>query len=156
MDSFDIIWIIICIGLPIISGIASSLQKVKKGQKIRPKERNTMKGFSDASPITFPADIQDDFNVEDVFEKSDVVGGDKDFLSNVSDKHEPIVPAPSTHSYAIKKQNARKQAPKAQNVKKTPKAPILIEDNEKENKEEDIELRKMIIYSIIMEPKFKE
>ena len=138
MDSFDIIWIIICIGLPIISGIASSLQKVKKGQKIRPKEMNTRKGFPNASPITFPTDIQNDFNVEDVFEKSEVV------------------PVPPTHSYAIKKQNAKKQAPKVQNVKKTPKAPILIEDNEKENKEEDIELRKMIIYSIIMEPKFKE
>ena len=32
MDLFDIIWLVICIGLPVISGIAASAEKKKKAQ----------------------------------------------------------------------------------------------------------------------------
>jgi len=32
MDLFDILWLVICIGLPVISGIAASAEKKKKAQ----------------------------------------------------------------------------------------------------------------------------
>ena len=32
MDFFDILWLIVCIGLPVVSGIASTAQKKKSGK----------------------------------------------------------------------------------------------------------------------------
>ena len=32
MDLFDILWLVVCLGLPVISGIASSAEKKKKAQ----------------------------------------------------------------------------------------------------------------------------
>ncbi len=32
MDLFDILWLIVCIGLPVVSGIASTVQKKKSGK----------------------------------------------------------------------------------------------------------------------------
>ena len=32
MDLFDILWLVVCLGLPVISGIAASAEKKKKAQ----------------------------------------------------------------------------------------------------------------------------
>lgn len=36
MDLFDILWLVVCLGLPVISGIAASAEKKKKAQQGRP------------------------------------------------------------------------------------------------------------------------
>lgn len=41
MDLFDILWLVICIGLPVISGIAASAEKKKKAQG-RPMEAESV------------------------------------------------------------------------------------------------------------------
>lgn len=36
MDLFDILWLVVCLGLPVISGIAAAAEKKKKAQQGRP------------------------------------------------------------------------------------------------------------------------
>lgn len=41
MDLFDILWLVVCLGLPVISGIAASAEKKKKAQG-RPMEAESV------------------------------------------------------------------------------------------------------------------
>ena len=195
MDFFDILWLLICIGLPVISGIASAKKKnAGKGKSV--PQNSEVPAESDLKEI-FKSIIQE-MNAQDADEDEE----DEDELEEVKPAHvqvnaaEPcptqevsarpapevrpvadLRPAGSMRTAQVEPQAAKPQpipayhpvsellpttemrpasdlraASTVRPVKS--KAPVLQEDDNQQK--EKINLRNLVIYSSIMEPKFKE
>ncbi len=181
MDFFDILWLLICIGLPVISGIASAKKKnAGKGKSV--PQNSEVPAESDLKEI-FKSIIQE-MNAQDVDEDEE----DEDELEEVkpaqvqvnaaepcpTQEVRPVVdlrPVDSVRTAQEEPQDAKPQpvpvyhpvsemrpasdlraASTVRPVKS--KAPVLQEDDKQQK--EKINLRNLVIYSSIMEPKFKE
>lgn len=195
MDFFDILWLLICIGLPVISGIASAKKKnAGKGKSV--PQNSEVPAESDLKEI-FKSIIRE-MNAQDADEDED----DEDELEEVKPaqvqvnaaepcpaQEVPARPAPEVRPVAdlrpagsMRTAQVEPQAAKPQPIpayhpvselRPTPemrpasdlraaltgrpvksKAPVLQEDDKQQK--EKINLRNLVIYSSIMEPKFKE
>ena len=183
MDFFDILWLLICIGLPVISGIASAKKKnAGKGKSV--PQNSEVPAESDLKEI-FKSIIQE-MNAQDADEDEE----DEDELEEVKPAQvqvnaaEPVLAleAPAHPAQEVRPVQEGYHAAEPQPVpayhpvselRPTPemrpasdlrasstmrpvksKAPVLQEDDKKQK--EKINLRNLVIYSSIMEPKFKE
>lgn len=195
MDFFDILWLLICIGLPVISGIASAKKKnAGKGKSV--PQNSKVPAESDLKEI-FKSIIQE-MNAQDADEDEE----DEDELEEVKPaqvqvnaaepcptQEVPARPAPEVRPVAdlrpvgslptaqeehhvaepqpvpvyhpvsemrptpeIRPASDLRAASTVRPVKS--KAPVLQEDDKQQK--EKINLRNLVIYSSIMEPKFKE
>lgn len=171
MDFFDILWLLICIGLPVISGIASAKKKnAGKGKSV--PQNSEVPAESDLKEI-FKSIIQE-MNAQDADEDEE----DEDELEEVKPaqvqvnaaepcpaQEVPARPAPEVRPVAepqpvpvyhpvseMRPASDLRAAPTVRPVKS--KAPVLQEDDKQQK--EKINLRNLVIYSSIMEPKFKE
>lgn len=195
MDFFDILWLLICIGLPVISGIASAKKKnAGKGKSV--PQNSEVPAESDLKEI-FKSIIQE-MNAQDADEDEE----DEDELEEVKPaqvqvnaaepcptQEVPARPAPEVRPVAdLRPVGSLPTAQEEHHVaepqpvplyhpvsemRPTPemrpasdlraastvrqeksKAPVLQEDDKQQK--EKINLRNLVIYSSIMEPKFKE
>ena len=195
MDFFDILWLLICTGLPVISGIASAKKKnAGKGKSV--PQNSEVPAESDLKEI-FKSIIQE-MNAQDADEDEE----DEDELEEVKPaqvqvnaaepcptQEVPARPAPEVRPVAdlrpvgslptaqeehhvaepqpvpvyhpvsemrptpeIRPASDLRAASTVRPVKS--KAPVLQEDDKQQK--EKINLRNLVIYSSIMEPKFKE
>lgn len=150
MDFFDILWLLICIGLPVISGIASAKKKnAGKGKSV--PQNSEVPAESDLKEI-FKSIIQE-MNAQDADEDEE----DEDELEEVKPAQVQVnaaepVPAPEAPARPVSPASDLRAASTVRPVKS--KAPVLQEDDKKQK--EKINLRNLVIYSSIMEPKFKE
>lgn len=198
MDFFDILWLLICIGLPVISGIASAKKKnAGKGKSV--PQNSEVPAESDLKEI-FKSIIQE-MNAQNA-DDDDEDDEDEDELEEVKPAQvqvnaaepgpapeAPAHPAPEVRPVAdlrptgsLRPAQEGYHAAEPQPVpayhpvselRPTPemrpasdlrasftmrpvksKAPVLQEDDKKQK--EKINLRNLVIYSSIMEPKFKE
>lgn len=188
MDFFDILWLLICIGLPVISGIASAKKKnAGKGKSV--PQNSEVPAESDLKEI-FKSIIQE-MNAQNADDEDEE---DEDELEEVKPAQVQVnaaepCPAPEVRPVAdlrpvgsLRPAQVEPQAAKPQpvpayhpvsEVRPTPemrpasdlraastvrpmksKAPVLQEDDKIQK--EKINLRNLVIYSSIMEPKFKE
>lgn len=189
MDFFDILWLLICIGLPVISGIASAKKKnAGKGKSV--PQNSEVPAESDLKEI-FKSIIQE-MNAQDADEDEE----DEDELEEVKPaqvqvnaaepcpaQEVPARPAPEVRPVAdlrpVGSMRTAQIEPQAAERQPVPvyhpvsemrpasdlraastvrpmksEAPVLQEDDKKQK--EKINLRNLVIYSSIMEPKFKE
>lgn len=192
MDFFDILWLLICIGLPVISGIASAKKKnAGKGKSV--PQNSEVPAESDLKEI-FKSIIQemnaqnaddDDKDEEDEDELEEVKPAQVQVnaAEPVPAPEVPARPAPEVHPVedlrpvgSMRTAQVEPQAAKPQPVPAyhpvsemrpvsdlraastvrpmKSKAPVLQEDDKIQK--EKINLRNLVIYSSIMEPKFKE
>lgn len=151
MDFFDILWLLICIGLPVISGIASAKKKnAGKGKSV--PQNSEVPAESDLKEI-FKSIIQE-MNAQDADED------EEDELEDVKPAQVQVnaaEPGPAPEAPARPAPEVRPVAdlrPVSTVRPMKSKAPVLQEDDKKQK--EKINLRNLVIYSSIMEPKFKE
>lgn len=151
MDFFDILWLLICIGLPVISGIASAKKKNAGRGKSVP-QNSEVPAESDLKEI-FKSIIQE-MNVQDADEdEEDELEDVKPAQVQVNAAEPcpapeiPARPAPEVRPVADLRASSTVRPVKS-------KAPVLQEDDKIQK--EKINLRNLVIYSSIMEPKFKE
>ena len=181
MDFFDILWLLICIGLPVISGIASAKKKnAGKGKSV--PQNSEVPAESDLKEI-FKSIIQE-MNAQDADEDEEDEGeleevkpaqvqvnaaepGPVPVVRPVADLH-PVGSLPTAQEEhhvaepqpvpvyrpvsAMRPASDLRAASTVRPVKS--KAPVLQEDDKQQK--EKINLRNLVIYSSIMEPKFKE
>ena len=190
MDFFDILWLLICIGLPVISGIASAKKKNAGRGKSVP-QNSEVPAESDLKEI-FKSIIQE-MNAQNADDDDDDEE-DEDELEEVKPAQVQVnaaepVPAPEVRPVAdlrpagslrpaqegyhaaepqpvpayhpvselrptpeIRPASDLRAASTVRPVKS--KAPVLQEDDKQQK--EKINLRNLVIYSSIMEPKFRE
>lgn len=195
MDFFDILWLLICIGLPVISGIASAKKKnAGKGKSV--PQNSEVPAESDLKEI-FKSIIQEmnAQNADDADEDEDELEEVKpaqvqvNAAEPVPAPEAPARPAPEVRPVAdlrpvgsMRTAQVEPQAAKPQPIpayhpvsemrpttemrpasglraastvrQEKSKAPVLQEEDKKQK--EKINLRNLVIYSSIMEPKFKE
>lgn len=190
MDFFDILWLLICIGLPVISGIASAKKKnAGKGKSV--PQNSEVPAESDLKEI-FKSIIQemnaqnaddDDKDEEDEDELEEVkpaqvqvnaaepcpapeirpvadlrpVGS----LPTAQEEHHVAEPQPVPVYHPVSEMRPTPEIRPASDLRAAStvrpvksKAPVLQEDDKQQK--EKINLRNLVIYSSIMEPKFKE
>lgn len=195
MDFFDILWLIICIGLPVISGIASAKKKnAGKGKSVPqnsevPPESDLKEIFKSIIQEMNAQNADDDEEYEDELEEVKPAQVQVNAAEPVPAPEAPAHPAPEVRPVAdlrpagsLRPAQEGYHAAEPQPVpayhpvselRPTPemrpasdlrasftmrpvksKAPVLQEDDKKQK--EKINLRNLVIYSSIMEPKFKE
>lgn len=178
MDFFDILWLLICIGLPVISGIASAKKKnAGKGKSV--PQNSEVPAESDLKEI-FKSIIQE-MNAQNADDEDEE---DEDELEEVKPAQVHVnaaepVPAPEVPARTVGSMRTAQVEPQAAKPQPFPayhpvsemrpasdlraastvrpvksKAPVLQEDDKIQK--EKINLRNLVIYSSIMEPKFKE
>ena len=175
MDFFDILWLLICIGLPVISGIASAKKKnAGKGKSVPqnsevPAESDLKEIFKSIIQEMNAQDADEDEEDEDELEEvkpaqvqvNAAEPGPVPVVRPVADLH-PVGSLPTAqeeHHVAepqpvpvYRPASDLRAASTVRPVKS--KAPVLQEDDKQQK--EKINLRNLVIYSSIMEPKFKE
>lgn len=187
MDFFDILWLLICIGLPVISGIASAKKKnAGKGKSV--PQNSEVPAESDLKEI-FKSIIREmnaqdaDEDEEDELEEVKPAQVQVNASEPCPAQEVPSHPAPEVRSVAdlrpagslrpaqegyhaaepqpvpayhpvseLRPASDLRAASTVRPVKS--KAPVLQEEDKKQK--EKINLRNLVIYSSIMEPKFKE
>lgn len=195
MDFFDILWLIICIGLPVISGIASAKKKnAGKGKSVPqnsegPAESDLKEIFKSIIQEMNAQDADEDEEDEDEVEEVKPAQVHVNAAEPCPAQEVPARPAQEVRPVAdlrpvgsMRTAQVEPQAAKPQPVpayhpvselRPTPemrpasdlraastvrpvksKAPVLQEDDKQQK--EKINLRNLVIYSSIMEPKFKE
>lgn len=139
MDLFDILWLVICIGLPVISGIAASAEKKKKAQG-RPvvtqePEENDLPSWMEILTGQ-PMEAE---SVDEVPEKQTVV--------------EEVLPAAgkTLETKPAVAVSAKKHCPDA-----IADGAIGGAEPEKRIDKERIDPEKLVVYTAIMNPKFNE
>ena len=187
MDFFDILWLLICIGLPVISGIASAKKKnAGKGKSVPqnsevPAESDLKEIFKSIIQEMNAQDADEDEEDEDELEEvkpaqvqvNAAEPGPVPVVRPVADLH-PVgsLPTAQEEHHVAEPQPVPVYRPVSE-MRPTPeirpasdlraastvrpvksKAPILQEDDKQQK--EKINLRNLVIYSSIMEPKFKE
>ena len=195
MDFFDILWLIICIGLPVISGIATAKKKnAGKGKSVPqnsevPAESDLKEIFKSIIQEMNAQDADEDEEDEDELEEVKPAQVQVNVAEPCPTQEVPARPAQEVRPVAdlrpvgsMRTAQVEPQAAKPQPVpayhpvselRPTPemrpasdlraaltgrpvksKAPVLQEDDKQQK--EKINLRNLVIYSSIMEPKFKE
>ena len=165
MDFFDILWLIICIGLPVISGIASAKKKnAGKGKSVPqnsevPAESDLKEIFKSIIQEMNAQDADEDEQDEDELEEVKPAQVQVNAAEPCPTQEVPARPAPEVRPVAelrptpeIRPASDLRAASTVRPVKS--KAPVLQEDDKQQK--EKINLRNLVIYSSIMEPKFKE
>lgn len=166
MDAFDIIWLVVCIGLPVLSGLFSSGKKKPAKGSPRP-QAGSGRGLADVlKDIVLEmtdADTADSVGDEPAADVAHtlVEGNQGSETMRVPvekarlEKTPGVLPA---SAYSIRQHSS------------VPVAPERIDDSEiradadahtvekprKRNDKERIDPEKMVIYTAIMNPKFKE
>lgn len=139
MDLFDILWLVVCLGLPVISGIAASAEKKKKAQgrpvvTQKPEENDLPSWMEILTGQPMEAE-----SVDEVPEEQEVVN---EVVPAVDKKIEPkpavAAPAKSHCSEAIADGAIGEAEPK------------------KRIDKERIDPEKLVVYTAIMNPKFNE
>lgn len=139
MDLFDILWLVVCLGLPVISGIAASAEKKKKAQgrpvvTQEPEEDNLPSWMEILTGQPMEAGP-----VDEVPEEQTIV---EEVVPAVGNKLETkpavAVPAKSHYSDAIADGAIGGAEPK------------------KRIDKERIDPEKLVVYTAIMNPKFNE
>ena len=139
MDLFDILWLVICIGLPVISGIAASAEKKKKAQgrpvvTQEPEENDLPSWMEILTGQQMEAE-----SVDEVPEKQTVVEEVEPAAGKTLETKPAVaVPAKSRCSYAIAD------------------GAIGGAEPEKRIDKERIDPEKLVVYTAIMNPKFNE
>lgn len=189
MDFFDILWLLICIGLPVISGIASAKKKnAGKGKSLPqnsevPPESDLKEIFKSIIQEMNAQDADEDEEDEDELEEVKPAQVQVNAAEPCPTQEVPSHPAPEVRPVAemrpvgsMRTAQVEPQAAKPQPVPAyhpvsemrpasdlraastvrpvKSKAPVLQEDDKQQK--EKINLRNLVIYSSIMEPKFKE
>lgn len=139
MDLFDILWLVVCLGLPVISGIAAAAEKKKKAQG-RPvvtqePEENDLPSWVEI----LTGQPMEAKPVDEISEEQDVV---KEEVPAVEDKLEtkPAVAAPAkSHCSDAIADGAIGEAEPKKRIDK-----------------ERIDPEKLVVYTAIMNPKFNE
>lgn len=170
MDFFDILWLLICIGLPVISGIASAKKKnAGKGKSV--PQNSEVPAESDLKEIfksiirEMNAQDADEDKEEDELEEVKPAQVQVNAAEPCPAQEVPARPAPEVRPVAkpqpvpayhpvseMRPASDLRAASTVRPVKS--KAPVLQEDDKQQK--EKINLRNLVIYSSIMEPKFKE
>lgn len=170
MDFFDILWLLICIGLPVISGIASAKKKnAGKGKSV--PQNSEVPAESDLKEIfksiirEMNAQDADEDKEEDELEEVKPAQVQVNAAEPCPAQEVPACPAPEVRPVAkpqpvpayhpvseMRPASDLRAASTVRPVKS--KAPVLQEDDKQQK--EKINLRNLVIYSSIMEPKFKE
>ena len=139
MDLFDILWLVICIGLPVISGIAASAEKKKKAQgrpvvTQEPEEKDLPSWMEILTGQPMEAESVDEVPEEQtVVEEVEPAAG-----KTLETKPAVAAPAKSHCSDAIADGAIGEAEPK------------------KRIDKERIDPEKLVIYTAIMNPKFNE
>lgn len=195
MDFFDILWLLICIGLPVISGIASAKKKnAGKGKSVPqnsevPAESDLKEIFKSIIREMNAQDADEDEEDEDELEEVKPAQVQVNAAEPCPTQEVPARPAPEVRPVAemrpagsMRTAQVEPQAAKPQPIPAyhpvselrpttemrpasdlraastvrpvKSKAPVLQEDDKQQK--EKINLRNLVIYSSIMEPKFKE
>ena len=195
MDFFDILWLLICIGLPVISGIASAKKKnAGKGKSVPqnsevPAESDLKEIFKSIIQEMNAQNADDDEEDEDELEEVKPAQVQVNAAEPVPAPEAPAHPAPEVRPVAdLRPAGSLRPAQEGYHaaepqlvpayhpvseLRPTPemrpasdlrasftmrpvksKAPVLQEEDKKQK--EKINLRNLVIYSSIMEPKFKE
>lgn len=193
MDFFDILWLLICIGLPVISGIASA--KKKNAGKGKSVPRNSeVPAESDLKEIfksiiqemnAQDADEDEEDELEDVKPAQVQVNAAEPCptqevparpapevrpvadlhpvgsLPTAQEEHHVAEPQPVPVYHPVSEMRPTPEIRPASDLRAAStvrpvksKAPVLQEDDKQQK--EKINLRNLVIYSSIMEPKFKE
>lgn len=139
MDLFDILWLVICIGLPVISGIAASAEKKKKSQgrpvvTQEPEEDNLPSWMEILTGQPMEAESVDEVPEEQTVVEEVVPAAGK----TLETKPAGTVPAKSHCSEAIAD------------------GAIGGAELEKRIDKERIDPEKLVVYTAIMNPKFNE
>lgn len=193
MDFFDILWLLICIGLPVISGIASAKKKnAGKGKSVPrnsevPAESDLKEIFKsiiremnaqdadedeeDELEEVKPAQVQ--VNAAEPCPTQEVPARPAPEVRPVADlrpvgslptaqeEHHVAEPQPVPVYHPVSEMRPTPEMRPASDLRaastvrqEKSKAPVLQEDDKQQK--EKINLRNLVIYSSIMEPKFKE
>lgn len=152
MDFFDILWLLICVGLPVVTGIMSASDKKKKAAEKagsvppQPGElewKDIVKSIAEElKEANFGADDDDD-DESDVKDVSAAVPVPEPVMASV-----PVESVPDT--VRARPAVTRKPAAAENTDNVTEKVTEKVAEKEK------IDLRKLVVYSTIMEPKFRE
>lgn len=139
MDLFDILWLVICIGLPVISGIAASAEKKKKAQgrpvvMQKPEENDLPSWMEILTGQPMEAGSVDEVSEEQTVVEEVVPAAGK----TLETKPAVAVPAKSHCSDAIADGAIGEAEPK------------------KRIDKERIDPEKLVVYTAIMNPKFNE
>lgn len=139
MDLFDILWLVICIGLPVISGIAASAEKKKKAQgrpvvTQEPEENDLPSWMEILTGQPMEAGPVDEVPEEQTVVEEVVLAAGK----TLETKPAVAVPAKSHCSEAIADGAIGGAEPK------------------KRIDKERIDPEKLVVYTAIMNPKFNE
>lgn len=139
MDLFDILWLVICIGLPVISGIAASAEKKKKAQgrpvvTQEPEEDDLPSWMEILTGQQMEAESVDEVPEEQTVVEEVVPAAGKTLETK------PAVAVP-----------AKKHCPDA-----IADGAIGGTESEKRIDKERIDPEKLVVYTAIMNPKFNE
>lgn len=181
MDFFDILWLLICIGLPVISGIASAKKKnAGKGKSVPqnsevPAESDLKEIFKSIIREMNAQDADEDEEAEDELEEVkpaqvQVNAAEPcpapevrpvvdlrpvDSVRTAQEEPQDAKPQPVPAYHPVSEMRPASDLRAASTVRPVKsKAPVLQEDDKQQK--EKINLRNLVIYSSIMEPKFKE
>lgn len=139
MDLFDILWLVVCLGLPVISGIAASAEKKKKAQgrpvvTQEPEENDLPSWVEILTGQPMEAESVDEVPAEQEVVNEVVPAADK----KIEPKPAVAAPAKSHCSDAIADGAIGEAEPK------------------KRIDKERIDPEKLVVYTAIMNPKFNE
>lgn len=140
MDLFDILWLVVCLGLPVISGIAAAAEKKKKAQQGRPvvtqePEENDLPSWMEIlTGQPMEAESVDEVPEEQTAVEEVVPAADK----KIEPKPAVAAPAKNHCSDAIADGAIGEAEPK------------------KRIDKERIDPEKLVVYTAIMNPKFNE
>lgn len=139
MDLFDILWLVVCLGLPVISGIAAAAEKKKKAQgrpvvTQEPEENDLPSWMEILTGQPMEAESVDEVPEEQTVVEEVMPAADK----KIDPKPAVAAPAKSHCSEAIADGAIGEAEPK------------------KRIDKERIDPEKLVVYTAIMNPKFNE
>lgn len=139
MDLFDILWLVVCLGLPVISGIAAAAEKKKKAQgrpvvTQEPEENDLPSWMEILTGQPMEAESVDEVPAEQTVVEEVMPAAEK----TLETKPAVTVPAKSHCSEAIADGAIGEAEP------------------EKRIDKERIDPEKLVVYTAIMNPKFNE
>lgn len=139
MDLFDILWLVVCLGLPVISGIAAAAEKKKKAQgrpvvTQEPEENDLPSWMEILTGQPMEAESVDEVPEEQTVVEEVMPAADK----KIEPKPAVAVPAKTHCSDAIADGAIGEAEPK------------------KRIDKERIDPEKLVVYTAIMNPKFNE
>ena len=172
MDAFDIIWLVVCIGLPVLSGLLSSGKK-KSGKSASVPQPEGKRGLADILK-DIAAEISENVaeDDEEVSSPDDAEVGDECRVPDVVEKrgYEVMQPVPVSTVIPGKTADIRLASTyvvKRPSVTATVKESIVpdvkagvgtvsVDEPRKRAEKERIDPEKLVVYTAIMNPKFKE